>query len=93
MAIKSQQVSVGLAAVSLTVQDTGTGQGQVGESVAVLNPSTSVTVYLGGTTVTTASGYGLAPGASLAVDLAPGEGLYAIVAATTTSVHCLYQGA
>lgn len=92
MAIKNQAVAVGLAPTALTIQDTGSGPGKLGESVVVQN-GTSVTVYLGGSTVTTASGFALAAGSTLAVDLADGETIYGVVEATTSSVVCLYQGA
>ena len=94
MAIKHGLVPVGTGSTLLVTQDTGYGQGQAGESICVQNPSSTVTVYLGGTGVTTASyGFALGPLSSLSVDLADGEALYGVVDTVPTTVSCLYQGA
>ena len=65
-----------------------------GEAVAVQNPSTTATVYLGGAGVTAVDyGYELAPGGEVAIDLEPAEPLYAVVASGSVTVNVLYQGA
>lgn len=50
----------------------------------------SVTAYLGASDVTSAAGFQMDPGDSVAIDLAPGgTGLYAITAASSTTIHVL----
>lgn len=54
--------------------------------VLVRNPST-VSLYIGTSTVTTATGFEIAAGDALSIHLRSNEGLYGIVAAATQVVH------
>ncbi len=63
----------------------------VRSSVLVTNLSI-VTVFLGGSGVTTVAGYPLDPGDSVAVDLTAREALYAIVGVGTAEVAALQSG-
>jgi hypothetical protein len=86
MSVSAARVSVTTTATSLAAGDSADGL-----SVAVHNPG-SVAVYVGGSTVTTATGFELGPQQTLSIDLDPprgpvagewgaGEALYGIVAA------------
>ena len=88
MAISSAQVSVTTSATLLSSTDT---DGISGSSLSLVNQG-SQTVYLGASGVTTATGFPLAAGASWSADLAPGEALYGIVAATTATVGVIRTG-
>lgn len=91
MAITSRAVSVTTSATRLdTVDDTT--DAQAGESLAVYNGSTSV-VYIGGSTVTTATGTPIGPTSwGPGFDLQTGDGLYAIVASGTAEVRVIETG-
>lgn len=65
MAISSQQVTVGTSATQLSIAP---ADQSVGSCCAVQNTG-SVTISLGGPGVTTATGYPLAAGASISIDL------------------------
>jgi hypothetical protein len=86
-----------MAAVSVTTSATrldtaGGASGPAGSAIAVYNNGAS-TVYLGGASVTTSSGFPLAAGASFAVDLKEnGDVLYGIVASGTVEVRTLELG-
>lgn len=56
--------------------------------LAVFNAGAN-TIYLGGSTVTTAAGFPLAAGASATFDLGPSDLLYGIVAAATEPLRTL----
>lgn len=89
MALAHERVSVGTTATLLS----STYAGKDGQTVSVQNPSTTVTVYLGGAGVTTTSyGYALGTSSDMSVDLQTGEELYAVVAASTLTVNVLRQG-
>lgn len=93
MAYKNGVVSIGTTAVLIATPSSAPDV----DGILVLN-SGSVTVYLGGSTVTanTAStgGYPLAASASVLVPTtgASAEGLYGIVASSTANVAYLYPG-
>jgi hypothetical protein len=95
MAVLAQQVTVGTSATQLSPAPTDAFSGS---SIAVNNTG-SVTVYLGGPTVTTATGYPLVAGAVISVDLvrvggttpAMDESLFG-VAASSTTVSVLVTG-
>jgi len=75
VAVTHAQTTVSTTAVAL-------GRVSSNEALTVQNNS-AVTVLLGGPTVTTSVyGYALAPGGVIAVDLPPGNALYAIAASS-----------
>jgi hypothetical protein len=89
MSLAHERVSVGTTATQLSSNYSG----KDGQTVSVQNPSSSVTVYLGGEGVTTTS-YGFALGvlSDMSIDLQDGEKLYAVVASSTLTVNVLRQG-
>lgn len=88
MAISSAQVSVTTSATLLSSAET---DDRTGSALALTNGG-AVTVFLGASGVTTGSGFGLAAGTSMALDLQPGESLYGIVASGTATVSVLRTG-
>lgn len=88
MAAKGDQVAVVTTATRL---DTGTA-GNMARSSCLVRNRGAVPVYLGGLTVTTANGFQLDPAESVAVDLAPGDALYGVVASGSASCHVLQVG-
>lgn len=89
MAVSAAQVSVTTTATALTTAETDS---RSGESIAVTNTDASVAVYLGPAGVTSSTGYKLAAGASIGVDLDLGETLYGITASGTVVVGVLRTG-
>ena len=86
MAVASRRVDVGHAAAELVLsKDAG------GVSANVRNPTGSaVTVYLGGSDVSSANGYALAAGEAVSIELGPAEELYAICGGSdSVSLHVL----
>lgn len=89
MSLSHERVSVGTTATQLSSNYSG----KDGQTVSVQNPSTTVTVYLGGEGVTTSSyGYALGVVSDMSIDLQDGEKLYAVVASSTQTVNVLRQG-
>jgi hypothetical protein len=89
MSLAHERVSVGTTATQLSSNYSG----KDGQTVSVQNPSTTVTVYLGGEGVTTTSyGYALGVVSDMSIDLQDGEKLYAVVASSTLTVNVLRQG-
>jgi hypothetical protein len=89
MSLAHERVSVGTTATQLSSNYSG----KDGQTVSVQNPSTTVTVYLGGEGVTTTSyGYALGVVSDMSIDLQDGEKLYAVVASSTQTVSVLRQG-
>lgn len=84
----SVQVSALTAATNITSGVTDSSDTTTGNSVAVQNTGTQV-VYIGGPGVTTGTGYPLAAGSQIGMDLAAGEDLYGIVAAGSVTVAVL----
>ena len=88
-------MTVSSAAVSVTSTATVLNTSETDQlprySVAVYN-SSAVTVYVGGSAVTTSTGFPVAAAGSFSVDLDRGEGLWGIVATGTASVVVLSQG-
>lgn len=86
MTVEHTRPAVGVAA-TVVARAIGTT-----EQVSVQN-SSAVSVFLGGSGVTTAS-YGcvIAPSEIFTVDLPPGAALYGVVATTTSSVGVLQVG-
>jgi hypothetical protein len=103
MSVSSTVVPVGaVTAVRLSPNSTDR---LAGASVAVYNSSTTITVRLGGSDVTTSTGFPLAPGEKLTIDLAgdrtPSSGgaptnvdeaLWAIAESGTVNVNVLAAG-
>lgn len=80
MAVASQ------VTVATTVTELIRGSGTAGSDVVVRNTSGGASVFVGGPTVTTATGFEIPAGASVGLTLDAGEALYAIV--TTGTVRC-----
>lgn len=91
MAVSSASVTVSTSATALNQADTDDNPGKTGQSILVRNVGAN-TIYLGGSGVTTVNGYPLGVGSDVAVQLAPNETLYGIVAASTESARVLVQG-
>lgn len=95
MALVSTRVTVATTATLVSGTDsTDRWQEKLGiaSSILVKVPTGGVEVFFGHATVTTANGYGVSAGESLALDLAPGDVLYAIVASGTQPVYVLQTG-
>lgn len=85
MSITSGRVSVTAVATLLAP-----ATGDDGLSVTVRNADATNSVDLGSEIVATGAGYQLGPGASVSIDIAAGERLFAVApAATTVIVHVL----
>lgn len=64
-----------------------------GQSLLIQNPSTTVTVYIGGSDVTSSIyGYQLLPLQSVTIDLSSNEHIYAAVASGTQVVNIIRRG-
>ena len=95
MAIQGLRVTVSTTATLLTstTPSDSVFYNQKGQTVLVQNPSSTVTVYVGGSDVTSSIyGYSLAPLDILSIDIDSGEGLYAAVATNTQQVNVLRKG-
>lgn len=91
MAVKSRAVSVATTATQLD-STTDNDDGSPGESIAVYNNG-AATIYIGGSSVTTATGSPVAAGTwGPTFDLGPGEPLYGIVASGTVEARVLETG-
>ena len=90
MAVGSAQVSVTTStAAALTVTET---DDRAGSSICVQNTDSTNPVYLGPSGVTSSTGFKLAAGAVAALDVEPGDTLYAIATGGTVVVHVLRSG-
>jgi hypothetical protein len=90
MAVTAQTITVGTTATPLFSTDT---DAIPGGSIVVRAPATA-TLYLGGPDVnTTGNGWDVPVGTTFAVDLGPGEQLYALLATGTAGVLVLRTGA
>ena len=89
MALAHERVSIGTTATLLSSNFAG----KDGQTVSVQNPSSTVTVFLGGEGVTTTSyGFALGINSDMSIDLQNGETLYGVVASSTLTVNVLRQG-
>lgn len=88
MAVNAERVTVETTAVALNAADADSVSGV---SLVVLNGGETA-VNVGGSDVTSETGFELAADDSVTVDLASGEVLYAISASSAT-VHVLRTGA
>jgi hypothetical protein len=87
MAVAASRVTVSTVAVALNAAATN------GSTIYIKNTSANA-ADLGTATVTAAAGFDLAAGATLIIDLAPGEVLYAIrSAAADATIAVLRTGA
>lgn len=87
----SQALAISASAVALNAAETDT---VAGTKVTVKNTHATVVVALGDSAVTASTGFQLATGATLTVELAGGERLYAIrVGAADGTVDVLRTGA
>lgn len=90
MAVIAASVTVATTATELSGSDSGGSTS--GQTVLVKVPAGGATVYVGGSGVTTADGFPIAAGESQKFDLAGGEQIYGIVAATTQAVNVIRTG-
>ena len=89
MALEGARVSVG---TTPTLLSGSPGDSTSGSRITVRNPSATVAVDLGDSTVATGAGYELAAGAVATFTLDPEDPLYGVVVAATQSVHVLRTG-
>lgn len=89
MALKTAQISVGSTPTQLTGVDL---DHRDGNSIAVQAPS-SANLYIGGDgTVTVSTGYLVAAGASVALDLNAGEQVWGVLSTGTGTAYILRTG-
>lgn len=88
MALRGRRVTVTTAATRLDSQDSDATSGQ---AIAVTNAGATA-VDIGDATVATGSGYELAAGATVSLELASDEALYAVAASGTVVIHVLETG-
>lgn len=91
MAVTGTRVTVSSSAATAIATAAGTDQ-QSGAHVLVRNADASISIDLGGSAVN-ANGFTLIAGASVSLDLQPGEVLYGRAASGTPVVHVLKSGA
>jgi hypothetical protein len=92
MATVGKRVTVAVTPTKLNSASSGPGDPTVGSSLTVRNRDASASVYLGGSTVATGTGFELLAGESLPMDVGRGEDVYAICAASTVVCHVLEVG-
>ena len=95
MAIQGLRVTVSTTATLLTSTTPSDSvlYNQKGQTVLVQNPSSTVTVYVGGSDVSSSVyGYSLDPLDTFSIDVDGGESLYAAVANNTQQVNVLRKG-
>lgn len=84
MALQTEQITVGTVPVELTVRDFG------GSSIIIQAPA-DATLYVGTPAVDTATGFPIAAGQALSLDLT-GERLYGVLAAGSGTAYVLRTG-
>lgn len=90
MATAHARVTVGTAATRLDAADTAADYATPGRKVRVQAPAGAQSVFVGGAGVTAvAYGFELTASQTVEFDLAPGDELWGIVAATTQVVNVL----
>lgn len=87
MAVVAAQVNVGTTATLLSADE-----GRDGSSVLVQAPS-GVTLYVGGSGVTTTTGFPVPPGQTLSVDLPSFDAIYGVLASGSATASVLRVGA
>ena len=92
MAVKANRVTVTTTATELTGTDTETSfEGILGvaSTILVKVPTGGTEVFVGGSDVTAATGFSVAAGEVLPLDLRKQDRLYAITASGSSAVHVL----
>lgn len=84
MAVTAAIVSISTTPIALTAVD-ATPDIVTGQLVTVKNTTAAASIFLGGSTVSTATGYPLAAGEVVKVELEEDEVLYAIAVAAGTA--------
>lgn len=82
------RTSVVTISTAVTIIDGG-GDNIYKVGLLIKNPSSSVTVYIGGSDVDTTIGYPIGPGETLAIDLGQSDALYGRVAASTQTINVI----
>lgn len=88
MAISTAQVAVSTTAAKLTSTPTDS---RAGSSIAITAPA-AATLYIGGSGVTSTTGFAVAAGASVSLDLQSGEDVYGVLASGTGTAYVLRSG-
>lgn len=96
MSLTGLSITVGITATKLS-QDSNFSDSITynlnGQSILIQNPSTTISVYVGGTNVSSSIyGHELLPGQSISIDLSGGEHIYAAVASGTQQVNVIRRG-
>lgn len=86
MAVAGKRVTVNTSATKL---NSNTSDAVSGSTIVARNKDASAAVDLGGSGVTTGTGFTLAAGESVAFDLSGADDLYAVTASGTVVVHVL----
>jgi hypothetical protein len=84
VSVGSQQFTVTTAAVVIAQAPAGPSPGPVGAVLVANSTGSAVTAYLGGSHVTSATGYPLAQNATAVITLFAGDVLYAVSGSTAT---------
>lgn len=91
MAISSARVTVSTTATELTGTDTfDRFAGEYASKILVKNPAAGTTFYIGGPTVTSATGLEVAAGEFVSLPIRERDRLYAITASGSQAAHVLY---
>jgi len=88
VAISTAQVAVSTTAAKLTSTPTDS---RAGSSIAITAP-VAATLYIGGSGVTSTTGFAVAAGASVSLDLQSGEDVYGVLASGTGTAFVLRTG-
>lgn len=80
--VQTQRITVGTSATLIWTAPAGSGR------ILIRNPST-VSVYVGNSTVTTATGFEIVAGDAVGIMLANRDTIYGVVAAATQVVYTL----
>ena len=84
MALQTAQVTVGTAPVELTVEDVG------GSSIIIQAPAAAV-MYIGGSAVTSSTGFPIAAGQAISMDL-NNERVYGVLASGSGTAFVMRTG-
>lgn len=88
MSIVSSRVTVAATPTPVALTQRG-AEGLPDNTVATIKNAGGTSVFLGGSAVTAAAGFELAPGDVISVDLIIGDDVYGITAAGTSAVHVM----
>lgn len=92
MAVVGKRVTVTDEPTRVDSTSSGPGDPTLGSTLLIHNRDASASVFLGANNVTAATGYELAAGVALPLDLGRAESLYAITAAGSVVCHVLEVG-